>query len=264
MIRVAVGGIGVAAPGLPDWNALLSALGGQDLDTELQPHASSLLSARERRRCPETVRLSFSAAEQACDMADTPPAGIEAVFCSGMGDLQITDYMCRTLAESPELLSPTRFHNSVHNAAAGYWSIGAGVRLDVTAVSGWRDSAQAGLLEAVSRVHAGNRPVLLVVYDSAGVGPMQDVWTARRPFSSALLLAPEATPGALACLELTLHRCAEGDRGPCLPSGLAGIVADNPAARMLPVLALLAPGVEEAEAELCAEQGPGLRIRRTG
>lgn len=263
-MRVAVGGIGIAAPGLPDWTTLLSALGGQDLDAELQPRASSLLSARERRRCPETVRLSFSAAEQACDMAGTSPSEIEAVFCSGMGDIQITDYMCRTLAESPELLSPTRFHNSVHNAAAGYWSIGAGVRLDVTAVSGWRDSVQAGLLEAVSRVNAGNRPVLLVVYDSSSVGPMQDLWTARRPFSSALLLAPETTPNALACLELTLHRSAEDDRGPSLPPSLAEIVVDNPAARMLRLLALLAPGVGYAEVELCAVQGPGLRIRRTG
>ena len=32
----------------------------------------------------------------------------------------ITDYVASTLASNRSALSPTRFHNSVHNAAAGY------------------------------------------------------------------------------------------------------------------------------------------------
>ena len=50
------------------------------------------------------------------------------MFASTYGDLAITDYMCSTLAKAPMTLSPTRFHNSVHNAAAGYWSIATACR----------------------------------------------------------------------------------------------------------------------------------------
>ena len=40
------------------------------------------------------------------------------MFTSTHGDLAITDYMCQTLATAPSEISPTKFHNSVHNAAA--------------------------------------------------------------------------------------------------------------------------------------------------
>ena len=54
------------------------------------------------------------------------PATLPSVFTSAHGDLAVNDYMCATLATQPTAISPTRFHNSVHNAAAGYWTIATG------------------------------------------------------------------------------------------------------------------------------------------
>ncbi len=48
-----------------------------------------------------------------------PAADLPCVFVSAHGDLSINDYACSTLATDPSVLSPTRFHNSVHNAAGG-------------------------------------------------------------------------------------------------------------------------------------------------
>ena len=62
----------------------------------------------------------------ACRAAGCDPATLPSVFASTHGDLAITDYMCETLATDPTAVSPTKFHNSVHNAAAGYWTIGYG------------------------------------------------------------------------------------------------------------------------------------------
>jgi hypothetical protein len=165
--------------------------------------------------------------------------------------------MCRTLAETPDQLSPMRFHNSVHNAAAGYWSIGAGVRGDVTALSGASDSLVTGLIEAASRVAADRRPVLLVIYDTIADGPMRAVWSARHPFACAFLLgvADDDESAIVLHAEEGLHQ----DDCPPLPAALAERSADNPAARALHLLAL-ALGRQRGPLRLAARQGPGLRV----
>lgn len=251
-------GCGVSAPGLPDIPALERVFAGEPLGEEKPgPEGISLLSSRERRRAPETVRLSMAAAEEACAQAGVDPAQPDAVFTSGMGDLAINDYMCRTLADTPELLSPMRFHNSVHNAAAGYWSIGSGARGDVTALSGASDSLVAGLIEVIARVRADRRPALLVSYDMVADGPMEAVWSARHPFACALVLGVSDEPTDAWSVRpesgLTVDRCPE------LPPALAERLADNPAARGLHLLAL-ALGHHRGPLELGATQGPGLLI----
>jgi len=259
-IRVDILGAGISAPGIPDWNGLRAVLDGRPLSSECESPRTGLLSPREQRRAPATVRLSFAAAEQACGMAGITPGRPVAVFSSAMGDAELADYMCRTLAESPQQLSPTRFHNSVHNAAAGYWSIGTGASADVTAVSGWRDSAVAGLIEAVTRAVTGSEPVLLVVYDDCGQGPLSNVWPVDQPFSAALVIsAPSASNRSLA--HLALSASDSENRHPDLPATLLERIADNPAARMLPLLALLA-GTGPAAITLAAECGSGLHIEK--
>jgi len=258
--RLRILGCGLSAPGLHDIDALSQVLAGGDLGEEKpDPTSISLLSPRERRRCPETVRLSMAAAEQACRAAGIDASQPDAVFTSGMGDLAISDYMCRTLADTPELLSPMRFHNSVHNAAAGYWSIGAGVRGDVTALSGATDSLVTGLVEAASRVRADGRPVLLVVYDSVADGPMHAVWPARLPFAGAFVLG--IADDDRQAIVLGPEAGLEKDDCPALPPGLAERAADNPAARALHLL-VLALGHHRGPLRLAARQGPGLRIER--
>src|SRR3546814_3866786 len=79
--------------------------------------------------------------------AGRDPASLPSVFASTHGDLPIMDYMCATLASEPRTISPTKFHNSVHNAAAGYWTIGSGCMHASTAVSAFDASFAQGLVE---------------------------------------------------------------------------------------------------------------------
>ena len=70
---------------------------------------------------------------------------------------RINDYMCATLAATPTLISPTKFHNSVHNAAAGYWTHRPPAATSAsTALTAFDASFGAGLLEAASQC-AGRR-----------------------------------------------------------------------------------------------------------
>lgn len=259
-IEIDIIGAGIATPGIPDWTALQAVADGGELMADTSPPPSTLLSTRERRRAPATVKLSFAAAEQACAMAGMPPERPAAVFSSAMGDLEINDYMCRTLAANPHELSPTRFHNSVHNGAAGYWSIGTGSRGDVTAISAWRDSVIAGLFESVTRLASSEEPVLLVVYDDCARGPFRELWPTRHPFAAAVLMASKSTnSSALAGLQVT--PAIGPDQHSDLPVSLNKRIADNPSARILPVLTMIA-GDRPTNVTLAAEHGSGLRLSR--
>lgn len=153
---------------------------------------TTLLPPAERRRAPATVSLALSVAEQACRQAGVPPQRLRSVFASAHGDLEITDYLCRTLAESPEHLSPTKFHHSVHNAASGYWTIGVGNMQASTAISAGQHSFAQGLLEAATQAVCEQAPVLLVAYDMPAPAPLASITGSTALVGLALVLAPQA------------------------------------------------------------------------
>ena len=200
-----------------------------------------MLPPNERRRAPESVLLAVEAAGQAVAMSGLDASTLACVFASSHGDQPITDYMCATLARAPAELSPTRFHNSVHNAPAGYWTIATGCHAPSTAVCAQRASFGAGLLEAVSQVLADQRPLLLVCSDTAGSGPLNEVTGCAAPFGCALVLTPQADTATLARLDLTLSGGSIG-AAPSAPQVPAAWIADSPSAAALPLLAALAQG----------------------
>ena len=145
--------------------------------------------------------------------------------------------ICEALASPERELSPTRFHNSVHNAAAGYWTIAAGSRRPSASVCGYDASFTAGLLEAASQVCAERAAVLLVAYDVPYPPPLQAVRPFTEPFAVALLLTPEPGPGTLACWRVALAAdSAVSGQQPGIPPQLAS----NPAAQSLVLLSMIA------------------------
>ena len=130
-------------------------------DTELAQMATfypgAMSEAREVELKPVADRLGGLDLVLVEDMVSRKHAKLVAEG----GDLAITDYMCETLATDPTAVSPTKFHNSVHNAAAGYWTIAAGAMEPATAISA--DFAM-GLLEALAQLATGADAVLLVGY----------------------------------------------------------------------------------------------------
>jgi hypothetical protein len=162
-LRAFVEGVGFWAPTLPGWPAARAALRGEGAltDPPAKRPSPEILAPAERRRAPDAVALALEVAAVAVRDAGLSAAALPSVFASAHGDLAVNDYMCRTLAEHPTLISPTRFHNSVHNAAAGYWTIATGCREASTALSAFDASFAAGLLEAATQCAADARPVLL-------------------------------------------------------------------------------------------------------
>jgi len=236
-ITLHVEGIGLWSPRLGDFTALRALLAGEAVDAAPAPVAA-LLPANERRRAPESVRLAVEVAGQALAMSGHDPTTLACVFASAHGDQAITDAICTTLARAPTELSPTRFHHSVHNAPAGYWTIATGCRAPSSAVCAGTYTFGAALLEAATQALVEQRPVLLACSDIAGRGPLLEMTGCDHAFGCALLLTPGAGANTLARLQL---RVADDHAAPTpVPAALADEAIGNPGTAALPLLALLA------------------------
>ena len=237
-----VAGIGFWTRGLPSWSAACMYLqtGHVAGDAPVKP-APQLLAANERRRAPETVAVALEVALAACEQASKNAAELPSVFTSMHGDLAITDYMCATLPEDPRAISPTKFHNSVHNAAAGYWTIGTHCNKPATALSSGDASFAIGLLEALAQLATGDDAVLLAAYDSNATGPLAAISSSDGLLGGALVLAQ---PGASALARLQVEFI--NAPAPSTSCRLAEHVGANAMAPMLPLFEALATGAGEA------------------
>lgn len=248
-LTVLIEGIGLLGPGLEGWTGAAVILAGRSpyiRQPTVVPVPDGLPPA-ERRRIGLIVKLAVTVGMQATKRAGVDPASLPAVFASSGGDGQNCHEICQVLANDEKLISPTRFHNSVHNAPAGYWSIATRSKAASNAVCAFDWSFSAGLLEAVTQVVVDETRVLLVAYDAGYPQPL----FAKRPipeaFGVAFVFAPVAAGGGLSRLTLQVadapaDRMADGE--------LEAIRASVPAARALPLLRQLAtrqPGVVNIE-----------------
>jgi hypothetical protein len=149
--------------------------------------------------------------------------------------------MCATMASTPALVSPTKFHNSVHNAAAGYWTIAAGCTRPYTALSAGDHSFGAGLLEASAQALAGGENILLVAYDIDARGPLAPVARSKHMLAAALIVSPQRGATALAHFDLQLDARTGLVPSQALPRN-AELVAGNSTESCLPFVEALALG----------------------
>lgn len=232
-------GLGVLGPGFADWPSAAAILRRERIHTP-EPTvlpAPALLPAAERRRSGRVVKLALAVAAQACTLAGKDPAELPSVFTSSGADGHNCHELCEALARPLREISPTRFSNSVHNAAAGYWSIGTGAQRESTVLCAHDASFAAGLLEALVQVSVHQTALLLVAYDADYPPPMH----AKRPvpdaFGTGWVFTPRREPGSLARIEIALEqRPADTLPDPALES----LRTQIPAARCLPLLGMLA------------------------
>src|SRR6185369_12351139 len=229
-------GIGFWASRLPGWESARAILRGEaaaPATAQTRP-APALLPPAERRRAPDTVAASLEVAARACEMARRDPKLMPSVFASTHGDLAISDNLCDTLAKTPTLVSPTKFHNSVHNAAAGYWTIGTGCLKPYTSVSGYTFTFGEGLLEAASQALSEGDPVLYVAFDIEARGPVGTMQPSRGVFAGGLVLSAEASDRALARLAFDVSDSGSVQPTPARAQN-AALVEGNAMAHALPL-----------------------------
>ena len=194
----------------------------------MQRPAVNLLPPAERRRAAPLVAWALAVAQEAVAHAGISREDFSIVFTSSDGDGDIVHRLCSALAAPAAEVSPTDFHNSVHNAATGYWSIGAHSSAPSTALCAYDASFAAGLLEAACQIATEARPVLLVAVDLPYPPPLAVHRPVRHGFAVALALAPGSD------LEVTVKASSTADPLPLKE------FEGNAAAAALPLLAALA------------------------
>jgi len=196
----------------------------------VQRPAVSLLPPAERRRCAPSVAWALAVAQEAVAGCGLDAGALAVVFASSDGDGEIVHRLCSALATPAAAVSPTDFHNSVHNAATGYWSIGAHSPAASTALCAYDGSFAAGLLEAACQIALEKQPVLLMAVDLPYPAPLAAHRPVRHGFAAALVLEPGSG------LEISLEA---GEPTPPPMRDFEG----NASAACLPLLAALArPG----------------------
>ena len=258
MIAVALTGIGIAAPGLRDWESACGVLAGDApyVHAPLEARVPEALPAAERRRAGPVTRLAVAVAQEAAAHAGADGATLASVFASANGDAETVHQICTTLASGAPEISPTRFHNSVQNAASGYWSIAMQSRAPTTTVIGLDAVFSSALLEAAVQAVTEARAVLLVAYDLPVPAPLHALHPVPEGAGVALVVAPAGAARALATLAIEV---ASGGATLLAEPALEALRLANPAARALPLLRAVARG-ENADVVLALDDGTALKV----
>ena len=139
--------VGVVGPGLANWPQTADVLAARmpyaNARTVLPPPDG--LPAAERRRTGPVVKTALAVGHEAVAASGRDATTLAAVFAASGGDGVNCHAICATLAGDDRQLSPTRFHNSVHNAPAGYWSIAAHAQATSNGRHGSRESSSSEL-----------------------------------------------------------------------------------------------------------------------
>jgi hypothetical protein len=118
---------------------------------------------------------------------------VSTVFASRHGEVHRSVELLEALARA-EPLSPMAFSLSVHNAAAGLFSIGREDRSASTSVAAGRDSLPMALLEACGVLAEGAPRVLVVAHDEPVPAPFEPSVDESAPHAGAAFLLEPAGP----------------------------------------------------------------------
>lgn len=238
-------GIGAWGPAFNNWAELQALFAnpavGEDLQWATQVPKPEIIPANERRRAPLPVRAAVEVSWQALQQSGLVSGDVACVFGSGLGDTEITDYMCRVLTTTEKQLSPTKFHNSVHNAAAGYWTISTGCMKAANSIAAYQNTAGLSLLEAIIQCQQHQEPLLITLFDTAAHDAYRQIFACEHSFAAALLIVPVGSAAS------PIARLTMGDDSAATPAApvfahklLGNLYRDNPAAKVLGLLQQLA------------------------
>ena len=246
-MKVFVESAAILAPGLTGWTAARAVLAGERTyePAPLAPPVADLLPPVERRRTGSMVKMALAVGHAALTSAGRAVDSVATVFASSGGDGDVINDICITLAGTDRQLSPTRFHNSVHNAPSGYWGIATHSHHPSTSLCGYDWSFAIGLMEAATQLQIDRGEVLLVAYDTPYGLPLGGVRPLTDPFGTALLLTRDRTSRTIAELEITLDDQAQ-PISRMSDAALEHLRTGNPCARALPLLAALAGAQPES------------------
>ncbi len=239
MLSLYLKGVALIAPGLKNWQTAQQVLTRLD-DYEyhsVDKKLTTLLPPNENRRCSRTTQLALSVIQQLLTDYSFNPQKIRYIFSSCNGDLTIFHHISQALTQKNRPVSPIKFHNSVHNAPAGYAAIVLQSQQASTSISAYQDSFACGLLEASVQSLSHQQDCLLCAYDEIPPEKLSSLVPIMDDFSYALLLSADHKQ-AIARLDISITK--EKAISTMSNKALEALRQSNPQAKILPLLYAIA------------------------
>jgi hypothetical protein len=200
MRPVYVRGLGFFTPGF----ATPEAWSDRKEDSSIERPEAAILEGPLRRRATPLSRLAIESLVQATNAAQADLSTISTIWATAHGEHTPAIKMLRMMRTGEGRVSPTQFHNSVHNTASGYASIASKNTGRSTTLTGGSELVGAALLEAWCLLEECGGDVGVILADE----PLQPPYAMEpptAPLSLAFVLSSEER-GALGCLT-GLRRC---------------------------------------------------------
>lgn len=256
MIEFTIRGLGLWTPGFADpvsWSRR-HVLGDRSEvgDASVTAPRAELLPPMMRRRTSLLTRMAAEVAAQAIASGGLERAEATLIYGSVYGEIRTTLDLLAALQEPAAPLSPTKFHNSVHNTAGGYVSIVTENRRGNAAMTAGRSTLAMGLIECAGLIAAGQGPAVLVIAEETLPEPLA-AGRSWAPLAAAFAISGVGGVGAgvgevgAGPSDMPFRTCrlvqGRGGSAPALPVRLPASVAANPCALALALVELaLRPG----------------------
>lgn len=264
-LKCKIAGIGAWGSHFDSWEALQQLLSGAPLpETKNKGPKPTIIPANERRRAPLPVRLAVESSWQATQAADLDANTLTCVFASGLGDTELTDYMCKTLASEHKELSPTKFHNSVHNAPAGYWTISTNTMSAANSVAGYEESVSLTLVEALIQCNTEHKPMLVTLYDAPVADVLKPLLSNQDAFAFSLVILPvdADTDGIEITASVTEVQQPAWSPLQSTSEYITSMYKDNPSAKILCLAELIATSSGDKSVTMPLSQGTSVSFTR--
>ena len=214
MSRAYVVGLSAWAPGMPDLRSFVRG----EMSAEVTDPACEWVPSRLMRGGSRLTKMLGEAAAQACAHGGLDPRTVATFYASGYGEIETMVILLDTIFRGDGQLSPMRFKNSVHNAAAGLCSIGQQNQGFSTALAAGDRSFEAAMVEALTYLGARGGDAVISLADDSLPEPLVALDRRASLAIGVALSSERPANGALAVVELAGHVEGETAR----PVSLAG------------------------------------------
>jgi hypothetical protein len=179
-----VRGLGLWTPGFASPEAWCRG----EADPSVEAPEVGLLSGLLRRRATGLTRIAVEVFHQVTRAAGCDAATVPIVWATSHGEHATAIKILGMLRSGEGKISPTHFHNSVHNAASGYASIATGNCAPSTTLTGGVELVASTFLEAICHLETAAENVVVVLADEPLLPPFAQPDTAS-PLALAFCLS---------------------------------------------------------------------------
>ncbi len=158
-----------------------------------------------------------------CGLSVAGGENFDLVFCSRYGDIDLAFGLLKSLADE-ELMSPTAFSLSVHNAVPGVMDLVRKSRVGHTAIAAGRESLSAGLAEAYAKLAARPERTITFVFSEGEMPAEFKPFAEEKDYGLALAMTLSTVSSERALCEIVL---CKGDDAGTLQSPSSEVLAGH-------------------------------------